>query len=104
MTVDLEKAFDTADHQILSAKLDHYGIQGVSNDWFKLYLSNQNQYVSMNAYDSGFAAISCGVPQSSVLGPRSILSIDGKTPVAKERLNKFANCTEISFLRRNKII
>ena len=36
--VDLQKAFDTADHQILLAKLNHYGIHGVSNDLFKSYL------------------------------------------------------------------
>ena len=34
----LQKAFDAADHQILLAKLNHYGIHGVSNDWFKSYL------------------------------------------------------------------
>ena len=66
---DLKKAFDTVDHQILLAKLDHYGLRGVSNDWFKSYLSNCNQYVSINGYDSGLAAISCGVPKGSVLGP-----------------------------------
>ena len=66
--VDLQKAFDTADHQILLAKLNHYGIRGVSNDWFKSYLSNRNQYVSINGYESGLAAINCGVPQGSVLG------------------------------------
>ena len=55
--VDLQKAFDTVDHQILLTKLDHYGIRGVSNDWFKSYLSNQNQYVSINGFDSGPAAI-----------------------------------------------
>ena len=55
--VDLQKAFDTVDHQILLAKLNHYGIRGVSNDWFKSYLSNRNQYVSINGYESGLAAI-----------------------------------------------
>ena len=67
--VDLQKAFDTVDHQILLAKLNHCGIRGVSNDWFKSYLSNRSQYVSINGYDSGLAAINCSVPQGSVLGP-----------------------------------
>ena len=40
--VDLQKAFDTVDHQILLAKLNHYAICGVSSDWFKSYLSNCN--------------------------------------------------------------
>ena len=67
--VDLQKAFDTVDHQILLAKLNHYGICGVSNDWFKSYLSNRNQYVSINGFDSGHTSINCGIPQGSVLGP-----------------------------------
>ena len=66
--VDLKKAFDTVDHQILLAKLSHYEICGVSNYWFKSYLSNRSRYVSINEYDSGLAAINCGVPQGSVLG------------------------------------
>ena len=40
--VDLQKAFETVDHQILLAKLNHYGIRGISNDWFKSYLSNRH--------------------------------------------------------------
>ena len=62
------KAFDTVDHRILLAKLNHFGIFGVSNDWFKSYLSNRHQYVSINGYESVLAAINCGVPQGSVLG------------------------------------
>ena len=67
--VDLQKAFDTVDHQILLAKLNHYGIRGVSNDWFKSYLSNRNQYVSINGFDSGRTTINWDVFQGSVLGP-----------------------------------
>ena len=67
--VDLRKAFDTVDHQILLAKLNHYGIRGVPNYWFKSYLSNHKQYVPITGYECGLAAINCGVPQGSVLGP-----------------------------------
>ena len=66
--VDLQKAFDTVDHQMLLAELNHYGIRGVSSDWFKSYLYSCSQYVSINGYESGFAVINCGVPQGSVLG------------------------------------
>ena len=59
--VDLQKAFDTVDHQILLAKLNCYGTRGVSNDWFKSYLSNRNQYLSINGFDYGLTSINCGV-------------------------------------------
>ena len=65
----MQKAFDTVNNQILLAKLNHYGIRQVSNDWFKSYLSNRHQYVSINGYESGLAGINCGVPQGSVLRP-----------------------------------
>ena len=65
--VELQKAFDTLDHQIQLAKLNHYGIRGVSNECFKYYLPNRNQYVSINGFDSGVTTIICSVPQGSVL-------------------------------------
>ena len=37
--VDLQKAFDTVEHSILLGKLNHYGIRGITNDWFKNLLN-----------------------------------------------------------------
>ena len=49
--------------------MGHYGIHVVSNDWLKSYLSKCNQFVSINGYGSGLAAINCGAPQGSAVGP-----------------------------------
>ena len=67
--VDLQKAFDTVDHQILISKLDHYGIRGPSKNWFKSYLSDRHQFVSIQNSESSLKSIRYGVPQGSVLGP-----------------------------------
>ena len=48
----LQKAFDTVEHDILLSKLEHYGIRGLANEWFKSYLSNSKQYVSINGHHS----------------------------------------------------
>ena len=66
--VDLKKAFDTVDHNILLEKLD-YCIRGVAKDSFCSYLDNQKQYVTLNGSNSSIKAILTGVPQGSVLGP-----------------------------------
>ena len=54
---------------MLNIKLEHYGIHGLATEWFKSYLSNRKQYVSINGYDSNLADVKFGVPQGSVLGP-----------------------------------
>ena len=67
--IDLEKAFDTVNHEILLNKLDHYGLRGLSNKWFQSYLSGRMQKVSLGGVCSEFKNITCGVPQGSILGP-----------------------------------
>ena len=67
--VDLQKAFDTVNHNILLNKLHHYGIRGKMNDWFKSYLNERKQLVSIKGVDSGICELKHGVPQGSVLGP-----------------------------------
>ena len=67
--VDLQKAFDTVDHEILLKKLNHYGIRGIANKWFNSYLSDRYQFVTTNGKESDVKPIKHGVPQGSVLGP-----------------------------------
>ena len=66
---DLQKTFDTVEHGIILSKLKHYGVRGLANEWFKSYLSNRKQYVSVTGYDFNLADVKLGVPQGSVLGP-----------------------------------
>ena len=88
--MDLSKAFDTLDHSILLSKLQAYGIRGMALDWFRNYLSNRKQYVSINGTSSNHLPISCGVPQGSILGPLLFLIYINDLPNA-------SNATTILF-------
>ena len=67
--LDLSKAFDTIDHNILYIKLRHYGINGVPLNWLINYLTGRQQFVKLDDEISNTLPISTGVPQGSILGP-----------------------------------
>ena len=67
--LDLSKAFDTLDHNILLSKLKTYGLTDLSLKWFCNYLSFHSQYTEINQIKSATIPISIGVPQGSILGP-----------------------------------
>ena len=67
--LDLSKAFDTVNHNILLHKLKHLGTRGVVLEWFKNYLSNRKQIVKYKLTVSNSLTMKCGVPQGSVLRP-----------------------------------
>ena len=67
--IDLSKAFDAVNHNILLHKLELYGIKGKCLDWFKSYLKHRQNFVSLGNYEtSRCCRITCGVPQGSILG------------------------------------
>ena len=67
--LDLKKAFDTVDHDVLLAKLSLYGIQDSAYDWLKSYLNNRTQKCVVNGSLSKVCSLGCGVPQGTILGP-----------------------------------
>ena len=67
--IDLSKAFDTLNFDILLYKLQYYGIRDIALKLLKSFISNRKQYVKYNVNESGFKEIKTGVPQGSILGP-----------------------------------
>ena len=100
---DLQKSFDIVDHEILLAKLNHYGIRSVSNYWFRSYLSDRQQYVSINGYNSGLTKLNCGVPQGSVLGVLLFLLYvnDLNQAIKFCKVHHFADDTNLLYLRKS---
>ena len=67
--IDLQKAFDTVNHDILLHKLKAMGANETTLTWFGSYLKNRTQLVEVSGTRSEFCKILCGVPQGSILGP-----------------------------------
>ena len=82
--MDLSKAFDTLDHQILLNKLKYCGVNDISLKWFSSYLTGRQQYVEIDGYSSGLLPLTTGVPQGSILGPLLFLIYMNDIPHATD--------------------
>ena len=78
--LDLKKAFDTVDHQILCKKLEFMGVGNIN--WFLSYLTQREQTITVNGTNSSPGIITCGVPQGSILGPLLFLCYINDMPVS----------------------
>ena len=97
ISIDLKKAFDTVDHEILCQKLEHYVVVGKELSWFKSYLSNRKQYCRLNGVDSNVSDINVGVPQGSCLGPLLFLVYINDPPciVKCSKVSMYADHTTV---------
>ena len=101
--VDFKKAFDLVDHDILLTKLQLYGIKNETLLWFKSYLSQRQQQVSINNTKSSFRPISCGVPQGSTLGPLLFLLFINDLPLYTNNVltDMYADDTTLYFIHKS---
>ena len=67
--IDLSKAFDSLNHEILLYTFSHYGVNGFSSTLLRSYLSNRKQYVTIGDVKSAVLSITTGVPHGSIIGP-----------------------------------
>ena len=104
-----QRAFDVINHDILLKKLNNYGIRGLTNDWFRSYLSDREHFVDITGVNSNRVPMTIGVPQGSILGPLLYLlyvndinnSCDGAILSFADDTTLFTSHSDIGELYRN---
>ena len=97
--LDLSKAFDLINHDILLEKLNYYGVRGIALEWFKSYLTDRQQYVTVGDGTSAKESVNLGVPQGSILGPLLFIIYMNDIPNSSQesKLILFADDTTVLY-------
>ena len=95
--LDLAKAFDKVDHQLLLKKLKAFGVTGKVFQWIESFLLDRDQYVAVNGVKSSVSKVISGVPQGTVLGPILFIIFinDMNESIVSSILRSFADDTRI---------
>lgn len=102
--LDLSKAFDTVNHQILLKKLERYGVRGTPLNLFKNYLQNRQHAVRLGDTRSEYKPIDIGVPQGSILGPYLFLIYINDLLSLAPHIFSYADDTAVFALQKNWIL
>ena len=100
--IDLQKAFDTVNHDILLQKLDYYGFRGIINEWFSSYLRQKTQVTIVESQTFDSSRIVCGVPQGSAQGPLRFLLYINDICSCSSRLGLFFFADDTNLLYSHK--
>jgi hypothetical protein len=102
--LDLSKAFDCVEHNILLDRLWFCGVRGLPHRWLKSYLSDRSQQVQVNGVFSHTTTLRYGVPQGSILGPLLFLVYvnDLNSVIPRGKIVQYADDTTLCF-SSNKI-
>ena len=95
--LDLSKAFNTLDHDILLHELQYYGITGTALDLFRSYLTERYQYVDYNGASSSMTLLTTGVPQGSILGPLLFIIYMNDIHTVSKKIKFYSLCWRYDF-------
>ena len=102
--IDIKKAFDSVNHEILLKKLNFYGIRGIPLRWLSSYLSDRKCFIEFDSVKSSLRNFNVGVPQGSILGPLLFLLYVNCIPKISDAFNAILYADDTTITMRHQDI